>query len=158
MIDSRKASDLCLVTLSKWLIVEDEMKKVGIPVGIVSTFRDFEMQDHLYGQGRTRPGKIVTHVRSGGSFHNVRRAIDAWPLDAEGKLNTKFVDSREAYHLFMELGRIGKQVGFQWGGDWKSPKTDLPHLQDGFCKACNMVFTSARHFNEDGSCAVKHAF
>lgn len=156
MIDSRSALDLFDQTLKKWSNVVVEMERLGIPVALVSTFRDWEMQAYLYTLGRTRSGSIVTHVGPGGSFHNVRRGIDAWPLNPKtGKLDAAFVDSAAAAPLFKEYGRVGKMMELQWGGDWPKGKTDRPHLQDGYCATCATIFTTARHFKEDGTCAVK---
>lgn len=155
MIDSRNVMDLCDQVVKKWGLVAAEMERLGTPVALVSTFRDWEMQDYLYSQGRTRAGKIITWVTAGGSFHNVRRAVDAWPLNPEtGKLDGYFVNTWEAVQMFRTLGRVGKEFGFQWGGDWTGGKTDRPHLQDGYCSLCDSVFATARHFDENGNCGL----
>lgn len=93
----------------------------GLPVLVVETVRDLEYQASLYAQGRTKPGKIVTNQRTP-SFHwdKVGLAFDICK-------NVKSHEYDDA-DFFRRCGAIGKEMGFTWGGDWKS-LPDRPHFQ-----------------------------
>ena len=121
MINSRKiedlhphVADLCREFLSR---CETE----GIEVIVTSTFRDHESQNALYAQGRTAPGAKVTNAKGGQSFHNWHVAFDVVPV-----VNGKAVWNDEA--LWRKLGKIGQEVGLEWGGAWRSFQ-DKPHFQ-----------------------------
>jgi len=118
--NSRKLTDLLPVVQVKAKAFLAAAKAEGIDVLITSTYRDNQSQDELYAQGRTRPGKIVTNARGGQSFHNYRVAFDFVPV-----IGGKAVWNDLA--LFRRLGKIGKSLGLEWGGDWKF--RDYPHLQ-----------------------------
>lgn len=96
-------------------------KEKGIEVTITSAYRSIEDQDALYAQGRTTQGNVVTNARGGDSFHNWKCAVDFAPV-----VNGSIPWNNKA--LFAKVGAIGKECGFEWGGDWAS-FLDLPHLQ-----------------------------
>lgn len=95
------------------------MKEKGHPVKIVQGFRSIEEQNKLYAQGRTTPGPIVTEAKGGQSYHNYGCAVD-------------FVFINEGYNasntLWQILGVVGKNQGFEWGGDWTG-FVDRPHFE-----------------------------
>lgn len=93
----------------------------GLPVLVVETVRDLEYQASLYAQGRTKPGKIVTNQKTP-SFHwdKVALAFDV----CKNVKGHEYDDS----DFFRRCGAIGKEMGFTWGGDWKS-LPDRPHFQ-----------------------------
>ncbi len=122
MVDSRAidqlhpvVQDLCNKFIAK-------CKDSGIKVIITSTYRDNEKQTQLYNQGRNgNPGKIVTNAKAGQSIHNYKLAFDFCPI----------VDGQASWSdtlLFITCGRIGKNLGLTWGGDFKSIK-DMPHFE-----------------------------
>jgi len=76
----------------------------------------------LYAQGRTAPGKIVTNAKAGDSWHNWRCAVDVVPL-VNGK-----ADWDGSHPVWAEIGRLGKEAGLEWAGEWKSFK-ELAHFQ-----------------------------
>jgi hypothetical protein len=94
-------------------------KKEGIAIKIVRGFRSKEEQDHLYEQGRTRPGDIITMVKGGNSFHNYGVAFD---------FRTVAETKEEKERLCKIVGPIGEQLGLEWGGRWEE-LIDLPHFQ-----------------------------
>src|SRR2546427_295988 len=81
----------------------------------------------VYAKGRTVPpiGKkyIVTKAKGGQSYHNFGLAFDIVVLDSLGK-----ADWDTNHPGWNKAGDLGKSVGLEWGGDWKSFK-DLPHFQ-----------------------------
>ncbi|NTW22966.1 M15 family metallopeptidase [Candidatus Falkowbacteria bacterium] len=103
-----------------------ECRRQGLSVVITQTLRTVEEQNRLYACGRTTPGKVVTQVRGGFSFHNYGVAFDFCPVKA-GKADWNDLKS------FDRIGAIGKSVGLEWGGSWKWFK-DRPHFQytDGY--------------------------
>ncbi|HZG59857.1 MAG TPA: M15 family metallopeptidase [Anoxybacillus sp.] len=99
--------------------------KEGISIIITQGLRTIKEQNELYAQGRTKPGKIVTNAKGGYSYHNFGLAFDFAVLNANGSVNWN-VDKK--WH---RVGAIGKSLGLEWGGDWKSFK-DYPHFQYTF--------------------------
>lgn len=94
-------------------------KEAGLNVLITETLRDDEYQASLYAQGRTKPGQIVTNSKTT-TFHGKGLAFDICK-------NVKGHEYDDA-EFFKRCGIIGKQLGFTWGGDWKS-FVDKPHFQ-----------------------------
>jgi hypothetical protein len=81
------------------------------PHKIREGYRDAKTQDEYYKQGRTKPGNIITYAKGGQSDHQYGEAVDLDPADGD-------------YH---RLGRLAKQVGLKWGGDWNHFK-DWGHV------------------------------
>jgi peptidoglycan LD-endopeptidase CwlK len=92
----------------------------GIDLLITSALRTFQEQERIYQQGRTLPGPIVSWAKPGTSYHNYGLAIDVVPI-----VNNKAIWGSTAWET---IGRLGKSLGFTWGGDWAS-KPDKPHFQ-----------------------------
>ena len=103
----------------------------GINVQITSGFRSYAEQNRLYAQGRTAPGSVVTNARGGQSIHNFGLAIDYVIVSEDGSKAIWVVNDK-----WRRVADIGKSLGFQWGGDWKS-FVDPPHLdfQKGYSLA-----------------------
>lgn len=122
MVNSRKIDDLLPVVQDKVRKFLDLCHENDIDILITSTFRDNESQNALYAQGRTAPGKIVTNAKAGESWHNHRCAIDVVPL-RNGKPVWNGSDP-----IWQDVGRLGKEAGLEWAGDWKRFK-EFPHFQ-----------------------------
>lgn len=105
----------------------------GIDVVITDGFRSIEEQNKIYNQGRSSKGSVVTYAKGGQSYHNFGLAIDfalalpdgtvSWDMTYDGNGNGK--------SDWQEVAAIGKDLGFDWGGDWVRFK-DYPHLQMTF--------------------------
>jgi peptidoglycan L-alanyl-D-glutamate endopeptidase CwlK len=95
----------------------------NLDVHITNGFRSWDESDRLYAQGRTTPGPIVSNARGGDSYHNWGLAFDAAPFE-----NNQISNDPTKFHL---MGRLGEQVGLEWGGTFKSI-VDLPHFQYTF--------------------------
>lgn len=112
----------------------NEVLKGEAKARVTCGLRSFEEQDKLYAQGRTAPGKIVTKVKGGYSYHNYGLAFDFCLLIKDGKeavwSHTKDFD-KDSIPDWMEFVNLFKSAGYEWGGDWKSFK-DRPHLQKTF--------------------------
>jgi peptidoglycan L-alanyl-D-glutamate endopeptidase CwlK len=119
---SRSLDDLHPIVREKaeqWL---ELCNQAGHEPLVTCTYRSVQEQDDLYAQGRSKPGKRVTNVRGGNSYHNWRVAIDFVPL-----LAGKPVWDAE-HKAWPEIATLAEAVGFEWGGRWTTFK-DLPHLQ-----------------------------
>jgi len=95
--------------------------EAGINVKIICGTRTYAEQAALYAKGRTEPGPKVTNARPGYSWHNFGVAWDFVVFDDRGQ---PLWDSP----LMDRCGRIGEELGLEWGGSWKR-FVDKPHLQ-----------------------------
>ncbi|MFJ8259573.1 peptidoglycan-binding protein [Peribacillus asahii] len=106
----------------------------GIYVQISAGYRSMEEQAKLYGQGRlgySYNGKNysnmskpkVTNAKPGQSYHNFGLAIDYFISSDDGRRGLWTVNDQ-----WRRVAEIGKEWGFNWGGDWKHFK-DYPHLE-----------------------------
>lgn len=94
-------------------------RQEGLMVHHFETYRTIQRQASLYAQGRTAPGKIVTHARPGESWHHYGLADD---LVFDGDPSTE-------------------RVEWSWNGNWKrlhelaaacgleTLKFEAPHVQ-----------------------------
>jgi peptidoglycan L-alanyl-D-glutamate endopeptidase CwlK len=119
------------------------------------TLRSFKLQDDLYAQGRTKPGKIVTNAKGGQSYHNYGLAIDIVLLvdkNGDGTFETASWQTNvdfdgDGVHDWMEVVKIFKIYGWEWGGDWKF--TDMPHFQKTFGKSIKQLQTMVKQPGTD---------
>ena len=115
----------------KIIKLKDLCKKNGITIGIGECLRTVAEQDALYARGRTKPGIKVTNCKGStySSMHQWGVAFDFYlimDVDGDGKTSDDIYNN--ATRLFNQVGAIGKKLGLEWGGSWKSP-VDLPHFQ-----------------------------
>lgn len=100
--------------------INEVQKKLGYKLRIASGYRSIDEQNRLYAQGRTTAGGIVTKAKGGSSYHNYGLAFDTYFTD-NGKTNL-------VKTITPDVVAIGKSLGLEWGGDWKTIK-DMPHFQ-----------------------------
>lgn len=100
-----------------------ECEKNGLKIGIGECLRTKEEQDKLYAKGRTEKGSIVTNAKGStySSMHQWGVAFDFYRNDGKGAYEN-------GDGFFQKVGKIGKMLGLEWGGEFKSIK-DLPHFQ-----------------------------
>lgn len=122
MISSRSLDDLLPAVKERVQRFIKAANDAGIDLLVTSTYRDNESQNALYAQGRTAPGKIITNAKAGQSFHNYRCAVDVVPI-----INGKPVWD-VSYQVWQTIGKLGKEAGLEWAGDWKTFK-EMPHFQ-----------------------------
>lgn len=150
---SRDIADLESVTHASARALLKAAKDEKIELLVTSTYRSFAEQQALYDQGRTKPGKVVTHARPGSSFHNVRRALDvAIEHPENGTIDWNWMGSKAAAPTWKKLKELGELQGLSWGGDWKNP--DRPHFENDYCPDCRIHVgpRGASHFDENGNC------
>ena len=126
---SRKLSDLAPDVRILAQMFLDSADDEGIDVLVTCTYRSGIEQAALYAQGRTAKGKIVTNAKPGESLHNAMlngnpaaRAFDVVPM----VMGKPMWDAEHPH--WQTLGRIGKDCGLEWAGDWKRFK-EYPHFQ-----------------------------
>lgn len=95
----------------------------GLKIKIGECMRTAKEQDDLYAQGRTKQGKRVTNCKgsSYSSMHQWGVAFDFYRADGRGAY-----DDKDGF--FTKVGKLGHNIGLEWGGSWKSP-VDKPHFQ-----------------------------
>jgi peptidoglycan L-alanyl-D-glutamate endopeptidase CwlK len=99
------------------------------------TLRTNAEQEALYALGRTKPGKVVTNAKGGQSYHNYGLACDIVLLkdtNGDGTFETASWETNvdfdgDGVADWVEVVRIFKKFGWEWGGDWKF--SDKPHFQ-----------------------------
>ncbi len=99
--------------------VRQRMAQLGYPVAVTSGLRSAEEQARLFAQGRSTAGPIVTNAPH--SLHQEGRAADL----------AFVVDGKPSYGENLPwdvLGKVAKEEGLEWGGDFKSLR-DRPHVQ-----------------------------
>ncbi|MCM1220158.1 MAG: M15 family metallopeptidase [Lachnospiraceae bacterium] len=106
-------------------------KKNGISIKVGECVRTVAEQDALYAQGRTKAGSIVTNAKGStySSMHQWGIAFDFYldmDIDGDGTKSDDAFNNRTG--MFNKVGALGKSIGLEWGGDWKSI-VDLPHFQ-----------------------------
>jgi peptidoglycan L-alanyl-D-glutamate endopeptidase CwlK len=101
--------------------------------------RTLERQAMLYEQGRTTPGphatsehplgQIVTNSPEGYSEHHYGIAVDACFTGDDPYLEElKRTNPVHAEFLWQEYGRLCREAGLAWGGDFQS-LVDRPHAE-----------------------------
>lgn len=104
---------------------------LGIDVVFTGGFRLPAEQMELFSHGRrleasglwtvVDPHLVVTNALPQQAPHCRRAAYDMAPVVKERVCWDRL-------DLFAELGRIGKELGLVWGGDWPKLK-DMPHFE-----------------------------
>lgn len=137
MIYSRDKSLLCPAFAAILNTFEAKLAYEGLHFYLFMGLRTFEDQDALYAQGRTMPGKIVTNARGGDSWHCYGLAAD-YVLDSmpekpglQWSWEIKSDMDKNGENDWQQMGRIAKDCGLTWGGNWKR-FPDLPHVQKTF--------------------------
>ena len=114
MLNSRNIDDLRPDVAANCRVWMALCKAAGLPVLVTGTVRDEEYQLYCYNIG-TSKAKVP-------SFHSVDAGL-AFDF-------CKNVKGHEYDDLafFSQAAAIAKEMGFEWGGDWKS-FPDRPHIQ-----------------------------
>lgn len=102
-------------------------KRKGILLIVMEGTRTAERQDKLYAQGRgDDAGKhpIVTHAKSGGSWHQYGLAFDVAIAGQSGQPTWPPGDD-----VWGTVGILGEELGLTWGGHFSPKKLDRPHFE-----------------------------
>lgn len=123
---SNRLEDLQPDVREKAVALIEAASAAGMPIRITHTLRSLDEQAHLYAQGRTLPGAVVTKARPGWSWHNFGRAFDI--CFAGKKPYPPKNDPR-----WLKVGQAGEALGLNWGGpNGKGDRFtfDRPHFED----------------------------
>lgn len=102
----------------------------GVHWIVTSTYRDQEFQDWLYEQGRTRPGRKVTWTRN--SRHLSRKAWDIAIKKSDGSIDWNAIKADvdlDQLPDYLELARVGQEMGLEVGYFWDAPRQDPVHYE-----------------------------
>lgn len=88
----------------------DENAKLEVTQGL----RTWAVQENLWAQGRTYPGKRVTDARGGQSWHNYGCAVDVAPF-----ANDQQPDWDETHPIWCRIVELGESIGLRSGISWK---------------------------------------
>lgn len=91
---------------------------------VVQGVRSYADQAKEYAQGRTAPGKIVTHAPPGHSMHEYGFAVDVCPVSLKSKTNWDPTNPMWAW-----LAQKGVDLGLTVGAHFVHCPPDLPHFQ-----------------------------
>lgn len=113
-----------------------DIDAAGLPLRVFEAWRSPERQRHLYAQGRTRPGRIITYAQAWESYHQYGLAADivghvngGWTWDLPAATWTKMHAIGRSHglerlgfetpHLQVEDLQIGQLADGDWpeGGD-----------------------------------------
>jgi D-alanyl-D-alanine carboxypeptidase/LysM domain len=126
-LNEQRFTQLCPSVATRGRAMVDLCAHAGLAILVTQGLRTWQEQDELYAKGRTVPpiGKqnVVTNAKGGQSYHNFGLAFDIVVLDSVGK-----ADWDTSHPGWNTAATIGKSLGLEWGGDFKSIK-DLPHYQ-----------------------------
>lgn len=96
-------------------ILKEKTAEKEITILITDEYRSIEEQDKLYDKGRNSPGKVVTHLKGGESYHNFGLAVDfalklengnvIWDIEYDGNGNGQ--------SDWFEVAEIAKELGFE---------------------------------------------
>lgn len=129
--------------LAAELLIEKAYRR-GVYIRLTQGLRTYDGQNELYAQGRkqaeldkiglshvtAKPNEIrVTNAIAGHSYHNFGVAIDFVLMVSGYDMNADADNDGEADWL--EVVDVAKEIGWAWGGDWKSFK-DNPHFEMTF--------------------------
>lgn len=153
IVSDKRISSLhpLVIGKAKEFIIRAE-KELGIKLRVVSAFRSWAEQTALYnrpfdGKDNDHDGKIdeanekVTNAKAGSSYHNFGLAIDVVEIK-----NGKALWNNPNWS---KIAKLGKSIGFEWGGDWRSFK-DKPHFQFTFSKTLAQLRDLYRSGNRTG--------
>lgn len=103
----------------------DFLKETGYELAVISCTRTIKEQHALYVESKDGDGIAdgITNADGGQSAHNFGLGCDCAPLRGR---EIWWDAPRSLWDMY---GKIAKQYGLVWGGDFKSI-TDLPHVED----------------------------
>ena len=99
--------------------LHDVLLQENITIEITQGLRTVAEQNALYAEGRTSPGRIVTHAQAMESWHVLGCAIDVAPF------NNSIPDWDSRHPAWARIVAVGESLGLVSGISWK----DEPHFE-----------------------------
>jgi peptidoglycan L-alanyl-D-glutamate endopeptidase CwlK len=126
-ISEARLTLICPQLAAKIRTLSDILEGEGILIRVVQGLRSWTDQDGLYAMGRTAPGKIVTNVKGGYSYHNYGMAVDCVP-SIHGTELAYQPDWNKNHPAWQRMIEVGKSLGLTCGALWRT-FPDAPHFQ-----------------------------
>jgi peptidoglycan L-alanyl-D-glutamate endopeptidase CwlK len=101
-------------------MLADALATENIPIEVDTALRTAAQQDEIYAEGRTMPGKIVTHAQGYESNHVIGCAVDIAPDDPSNR-----PDWNADHPAWQRIVALAPTYGLRDGKSWH----DLPHLE-----------------------------
>lgn len=115
-------------------VMTEAIKDSPVDFTITDGIRTVSEQAALYAQGRTKPGKVVTHVDgiNKKSNHQIKAdgygyAVDLYPFK-NGSVQVNDADGLKVIAVHIKSVAKKLNINVEWGGDWISFK-DFPHFE-----------------------------
>ena len=143
---SRKIEDLTLRMQGKIRIFESRLVQAGLDFQRSCTFRSQLEQNALWTRGRSPLDVVNAHYKEAGmvpitaeenkrpvtwtilSVHTDHEAVDYYQeIAGRASYDLKVDADFDKIPDWQEFGKIARECGLEWGGDWKKP--DYPHVQ-----------------------------
>lgn len=121
---NRHARDRFLALLEN---IAPILEKEGCRAEVICGLRSWKQQAAIYAQGRSVPGRIISHAPPGSSWHNYGLAVDLGLFKTGVYLDER--DPRWAERLYKLIMPEAEKLGIECGGRWTGKKQDLPHFQ-----------------------------
>lgn len=102
--------------------IEGRLAEEGIPLRVFEGYRPPERQAHLFAQGRSAPGRIVTYARPWESYHQYGLAADFVAYEND---RWSWDDSGDRGQWWRRLHVIAREAGLE------PLRFELPHVQLG---------------------------
>lgn len=114
MVNSRDISKLRPDVRDNCKIFLEACKGAGLPVLVTGTVRDKEYQEWCFHQGTAKTKTPSFHAQEAGLAFDICKNIKGHEYDDLA--------------FFETCAGIAKNIGFEWGGEWKN-FPDRPHFQ-----------------------------
>jgi peptidoglycan L-alanyl-D-glutamate endopeptidase CwlK len=126
-ISEARLTLICPQLAAKIRTLSDILEGERSLIRVVQGLRSWTDQDGLYAMGRTAPGKIVTNVKGGYSYHNYGMAVDCVP-SIHGTELAYQPDWNKNHPAWQRMIEVGKSLGLTCGALWRT-FPDAPHFQ-----------------------------
>lgn len=125
LVSEQRLEEVMPLLADKIRQMASKLAAQGITIRVVQSLRTNEEQDALYAQGRTAPGKVVTNVKGGYSYHNFGLAVDCVPSLPGGAY---MPDWNPQHPVWKQMEATGEALGLDSGSTWRT-FPDAPHFQ-----------------------------
>jgi peptidoglycan L-alanyl-D-glutamate endopeptidase CwlK len=127
-ISEARLTLICPKLADKIRTLAEMLAQEGNLIRVVQGLRSWTEQDALYAMGRTAPGKIVTNVKGGYSWHCFGMAVDCVPSINGCELAYHPDWNKNSSRVWGRMIEVGKSLGLTCGALWRT-FPDAPHFQ-----------------------------
>lgn len=121
-ISEARLTAACPVLIDRMRQLDVSLQSQNVNLRLTNVYRSMAQQAADYDQGRTAPGKIITHARPGQSWHQFSMAVDCVPMvDGEPDWNIEGPNWQKVFAMLPGIGLFS-------GKNFKD-LTDNDHIQ-----------------------------